>query len=117
MLYACSELGEEAFGGEDTDDGAEGQDFNQEFGFVGKVVVNGANPGLAFFVVAGVFFVVGEVQHTAFEGVAFAADLDNNRGFGGIGETEAAGGLGSGDGGSRCRGEGDGAAGFDAAEV
>ena len=66
VLYACSELGEEAFGGENADDGAEGQDFNQEFGFICKVVVNGANPGLAFFVVIGVFFVVGEVQHAAF---------------------------------------------------
>ena len=67
MLFLCplTNLGKKVFGAKDADHRAEGEDLHQESGFVGKVVVDGGNPGVLFFVVVGVFFIVCKVEHTA----------------------------------------------------
>lgn len=54
--------------------GAEGHDFDQQFGFHALVIINETFIGV--FVYFGcILFIVGEVQHSPFKGIAFVGNM------------------------------------------
>ena len=47
--------------------GAEGKDIDEKLRFICGIIVNGAQPVFAFFMVFRMLFVAGKVKHTAFK--------------------------------------------------
>ena len=52
--------------------GAEGKDIDEKLRFICGIIVNGAQPVFAFFMVFRMLFIAGKVKHTAFKRVPFS---------------------------------------------
>ena len=79
--YPFADLAKEAFRAEDADNGAEGKDVDKQLRLIGQIVVDGADPGIRLFLKRGVFFVIGKMEHTPFQGIALPADFHYYRVF------------------------------------
>lgn len=72
-LQSCFQKAEEPVISEDSQHGAEGQDFNQQFGFHTLVIVKQAFIGFLIYF-GRILFIIGKMQHSAFQSVSFVDD-------------------------------------------
>lgn len=60
------------------DHGTKGEYIYEKFCFICQIIVDGTDPAFLFPVIFRVLFIVGKMQHTPLQGVAFPADFQDH---------------------------------------